>query len=154
MTYQENLQKARKKIEFADHMVYITFPLIKENKLIIKILAEINNALKILITSILQYEYEYKRIRLYKNPDINFQTFARISEKYSISQKEITEIKEILFLIKKHENSSFEFSKAEKFIIMANSQAISISLEKIKNYLNTVKNLLKKAEIIDRKSVV
>ena len=61
MTYQENLQKARKKIEFADHMVYITFPLIKENKLIIKILAEINNALKILITSILQYEYEDRK---------------------------------------------------------------------------------------------
>ena len=148
MDYQENLQKARKRIEFADHITYITFPLIKENKLIIKILIEIQQALKSLITSILQYEYSYKRISIYRDTNLNFQTFIKLAEKYDINEKEINNIKEILFLAKKHEKSDFEFTKAGKFVMMVNSATFSVSLEKIKSYIYTTKNTLRKAESI------
>lgn len=148
MEYEESLQKARKSIEFADHMVYITFPLVKENKLIIKILVEIEHSLKALISSILQYENYYKRISLYKNPALNLQTFIRLATKYSLTTEEISQIKEILLLAKKHEKAELEFTKSGKFIIMVNSSAFSISLEKIKSYLYTIKNILRKAESI------
>ena len=142
----ENLKNARKKIDFADHMTYITFPIIKENRLLIKILLEIHKALSLFISGILQYENYYKRIRLYKEHDNNFKTFIRISAKYDISEQEISKIKEIFLIVKKHKSSAFEFTKSGKFIIMLNSQTISVSLEKIKEYLNSSKNIIKKVE--------
>jgi len=148
MNYEENLNKTRKILDFADHMTYITFPLVKENKLIIKILLEIEKALKSLISSILQYEYSFKRIPIYKDPELNFKIFLRLAKKYDISEQEIQDIKRILFLAKKHKNSEFEFTKDRKFVIMSQTNTFSLSLEKVKSFLKTLKNILKKAEFI------
>ena len=65
--FLEGLQKAEKTIQEADHIVYVTFPLIKDKRLLLKVLQEIKNAVIICINSVLQYEYLYKRIRIYKD---------------------------------------------------------------------------------------
>ncbi len=41
--FQEHLSKADSLIKTADHLVYITFPLIKENRLLKKILEDIGD---------------------------------------------------------------------------------------------------------------
>ena len=149
MGYSEAFNKARKSIEFADHMAYITMPVVRENKLIIKMLTELEKALTSIISAILQYEYSYKRISLYKSQDLNLRTFIeKSSKRYNISASELANIKEIFFLAKKHENSEFEFTKSENFVIMSKQNTFSVSLEKIKIYLETAKSLLKKAESI------
>ena len=66
--FLENLQEAENIIQTIDHMVYVTFPLIQDKKLLLKIILETKTAIANCINSILQYEYLYKRIRLYKEP--------------------------------------------------------------------------------------
>ena len=73
--FLEHLQEAEKRIQIIDHLVYVTFPVIKDKRLFIKILSEIKNALSNCINSVLQYEYIYKRINLYNNAKENFKTF-------------------------------------------------------------------------------
>ena len=144
--FLENIIAAEKKIQTADHMIYVTFPLIKDKRLLLKILQEIKNAVMDCISSILQYEYLYKRITLYKNPKSNFKIFIeKCTPRYQITKEEINLILELFDFIEKHRESPFEFIKDDKVIILSNSlNQKTLTIEKTKEFLMLVKNILRK----------
>lgn len=144
----EYLQEAEKKIKNSDHIVYVTIPLVKDKKLILKILEEIKKAVAYIINSILQYEYVFKKINLSKDAKTNFQTFIQKSSKrFDITKEEITEIIDLFEIAEAHKHSPMEFPRKEKIIILkTNMNHISLNLEKIKKFLFLSKNLLKKVK--------
>lgn len=144
--FLENSIAAEKKIQTADHMIYVTFPLIKDKRLLLKILQEIKNAVMDCISSILQYEYLYKRITLYKNPKSNFKIFIeKCAPRYQITKEEINLILELFDFIEKHRESPFEFIKDNKVIILSNDlNPKTLTIEKTKEFLMLVKNILRK----------
>jgi len=148
--FTQGLNKASNILKIADHMLYVTYPLIKEKRLLLKILTEIYLSVLNIINSILQYEYLHKNIQLFKDSKTNFTIFMqRCVPKYKISLKELEKIKEIFNLAEKHKNSPFEFVRNEKVVIMTNTLKTStITIEQIKLYLIVAKNLLRKAETI------
>jgi hypothetical protein len=144
--FLENIIAAEKKIQTADHMIYVTFPLIKDKRLLLKILQEIKNGVTNCISSILQYEYLYKRITLYKDPKSNFKTFIeKCAPKYKITREEINLILELFDFMEKHRESPFEFIKDDKVVILSNGlKPKTLTVEKTKEFLIIVKNILKK----------
>ena len=144
--FLENIIAAEKKIQIVDHMIYVTFPLIKDKRLLLKILQEIKNAVMDCISSILQYEYLYKRIILYKNPKSNFKIFIEMcTPRYQITKEEINLILELFDFIEKHRESPFEFIKDDKVIILSNDlNPKTLTIEKTKEFLMLVKNILRK----------
>jgi hypothetical protein len=144
--FLENIIAAEKKIHIVDHMIYVTFPLIKDKRLLLKILQEIKNAVMDCIRSILQYEYLYKRITLYKNPKSNFKIFIeKCTPRYQITKEEINLILELFDFIEKHRESPFEFIKDDKVIILSNDlNPKTLTIEKTKEFLMLVKNILRK----------
>lgn len=144
--FLENIITAEKKIQTADHMIYVTFPLIKDKRLLLKILQEIKNGVTNCISSILQYEYLYKRITLYKDPKSNFKTFIeKCAPRYKITREEINLILELFDFMEKHRESPFEFIKDDKIVILSNGlKPKTLTVEKTKEFLITVKNILKK----------
>lgn len=146
--FLENLAAAEKTIKSADHMAYVTFPLVKDKRLLLKVLQEIKNAVTLCINSVLQYEYMYKRISLYKDPGSNFRTFVeKCAPKYNINQNELDLIMELFDFIKKHNESPFEFAKDNKVIILSNGlKPKTLTLEKIKEFLILSKTILKKVQ--------
>jgi len=151
--YEESLEKAGKAIETADHMIYVTYPLIKEKKLLLRILDEIYQGLLAVINAILQYEYAYKRISLYNNSRDNFQTFREISLGYKISEDQLSRIIEIFKLAERHKKSPFEFSKGEKIVIMSDGMKTdTLTLDSVKFFLLETKDILRKArDVIGRR---
>lgn len=146
--YLENLEKAKKQLRTADHLTYITFPVVNENKLLLKILEEVNISIKNTISAILHYEYLYKRIRLYKKQKENLKTFKKISKKYGINKEQLKKIIEIMKIAERHKNSPFEFSKKNKIVIMSdNTKTDTLTIKNIKNYLIEAKDLIRKVEI-------
>ncbi|MBW6442217.1 hypothetical protein K0A97_00335 [Patescibacteria group bacterium] len=145
--FLEGLTNAEKSIKTADHMVYVTFPLIKDKRLLLKILNEIKNSIIYCIGSILQYEYLYKKITLYKDPRSNFRTFTeKCAFKYEVSKEDILLIEELFDFIEKHNESPFEFVKGDKVVILSNSlKPKTLTLEKVKEFLILAKNLIRKA---------
>ena len=145
----EYLDEAEKKIQTLDHMVYITFPLIKDKKLLLKILLETKIAISKCINSILQYEYLYKRINLYKKPKTNFKIFKEeCAPRYKITKEEITLILELFDIVEKHKESPFEFIRNEKVIILSeNLKPKTLTIEKIKEFLIVAKSVLKKIRL-------
>ena len=148
----ENLNKAASLLQTADHLLYMTYPLIREKRLLLKILSDINTATANIINAILQYEYFYKRINLYKEGKTNFQTFKeKCASRYNINQEQITKILEIFDLTEKHKKSPFEFVRNDKIVIMNNAIRIdTITIEKMKDYIFLCKDLLRKAENVIR----
>jgi hypothetical protein len=144
----ENLNEAKKNIQTIDHMIYMTFPIVRENKFLLNILSKNSKVLKKLINSLLHYEYVYKRIKLYNNPEKNFQTFEnKVSKRYNFTVEEIKEIKEILQLAKKHKESSVEFPRKNKVVILSeNMEKQIIDLDMIKKQINLLKRVFKKIE--------
>ena len=144
--FLENIQEAQKILQAADHMVYVTFPLIKDKRLLIKVITETKNAITNCINAILQYEYLYKRIDLYKDPKTNFRLFIKkCSPRYNINSKETDLILELFEIVEKHKQSTAEFARDDKIIILSeNLKTETITLEKTKEFLNLAKNILKK----------
>ena len=95
----ESLDKASEVLKTADHMLYMTYPLIKEKRLLLKILNEIYFVILNTLNAILQYEYFNKRIHLYKSARDNFEVFRnQCAPRYLISPEQIQRIKEVFEL--------------------------------------------------------
>jgi hypothetical protein len=139
---------AEKTLQTADHMIYVTFPLIKDKRLLLKVLQETKNAVTDCINSILQYEYIYKRITLYKDSKENFRTFTeKCAPRYNITREEISSILELFDIMEKHKKSPFEFVKDDKIVILSSSmQPKTLTIEKTKEFLITAKNIVRKTQ--------
>lgn len=144
----ENITEAEKNLRIIDHLVYVTFPLIKDKRLLLKVIQEIKEVITSCITSILQYEYLYKRVSLYKDSRENFKTFTeKCAARYNIGKEEIKLVLELFEFVEKHKASPFEFIKNEKIVILSeNSRPATLTLEKTKEFLITAKNFLKKTK--------
>jgi len=147
--YIESLQKSLKSAQIADHMLYITFPVVKDKRLFLKILEHISESIVFTINAILQYDYLWKKISLYKDPKSNFSVFIEeCAPRYNITREQIKEIKDILAIIEKHKKSPIEFSRSEKIVIMSDDLNVQlIDIEKVKNYLLTAKRLFQTASL-------
>jgi len=146
--YIEYLDNSVSLIRKADHMAYITYPLIKDKQLIFNALNGIYTSLLGVISAILQYEYFYKRISLSQDSRTNMQTFSdKCAFRYGITEQELNMVYEIFKMAENHKKSPFEFVKKDKIVIMTdNFHAETMTLEKIKNYILVGKSVLKKAE--------
>ena len=150
--YIENLDKAAKNLHTADHMLYMTYPIVREKRLLLKILNEIYLVVLGIVNAILQYEYIYKRIKLYKNPKENFSVFKnKCAPRFSITPEQVEKILEIFNLAEKHKKSPFEFVRNNKIVIMTNAlKTDTITIEKMKDFILTSKDVLRKADTIIR----
>ena len=147
--FQEDLKKAIKNLQIADHMTYVTLPLINEKRLLLKIFDEIHKAVINCINATLNYEYLYKRIRIYSDNKQNLETFLnKCAKNYSLNNQQIQKIKEILVLNKKHKESAMEFVRKEKIIILSdNLKTKYLDINTVKEYLLLAKELLMKVNL-------
>ena len=146
--FLENIQEAEKNLRTIDHIVYVTFPLIKDKRLLLKVIQDMKGVITSCITSILQYEYLYKRVSLHKDSRENFKTFTeKCAVRYNISKVEIGLLLELFEFVEKHKASPFEFVKEGKIVILSeNSKPATLTLEKTKEFLNMAKDILKKTK--------
>ena len=146
--FLEAVAAAEKSLRTVDHIIYVTFPLIKDKRLLLKVIQEIKNIITGCITSILQYEYLYKRISLYRDSRENLRIFTeKCAPRYNIGKGEIKLILELFEFVERHKASPFEFVKDEKIVILSeNSKPTTLSLEKTKEFLIMAKDILKKTK--------
>jgi len=142
--FQENLKQAVRSLQIADHMTYVTLPLVNEHRLILKIFDEIYKSIINCINAILNYEYTYKRIQIYTDNNENLRTFAnKCAKNYNLNNEQTKKILEILELNKKHKQSAMEFVKQNKIVILSdNLKTQTLDILKIKEYLLLAKYLL------------
>lgn len=144
----ENLEKSEKILLTASHLLYVTYPLVRDKKLLLKILSEIKNGIASCMNAVLQYEYLYGRVRLSSDPKINFKKFVeKCCPRYNITEIEIKRLLKIFEIVEKHKASPFEFMKEDKIVILSdNMNSETITLEKVKDFFDSAKTILQKAK--------
>jgi hypothetical protein len=144
--YEKSLQEAMKNLQIADHMTYLTYPLINEKRILLKIFNEIFKAVKNCIRATLYYEASLNKIEVFKDENTNLHNFVtKISKKYDFSEKQLNLVLEIYELNKIHEDSPMEFVKKDKMVIMSDNLGLrTLDIAKIKEYLIFSKEFLGK----------
>lgn len=143
-----SIEKARRLITTADHMTYITYPMVKENRLLVKILENVHESFMNVVKAILHYEYMNKRIRLYSDAKMNFGVFSNdCAARYGISGDDLDKIRHVFDLMDKHHSSAVEFIRKDRFVMMSDDLGVdTITYESLKTYIRVAKNVVKKAE--------
>ncbi len=140
--------EAKRLLSIADHMAYITYPVLKENRLLIKILEQISSALDKTMKAILENEYYQKRIQKFDDPKLNFDAFLGSATYYGLEPIHIKTIKQIAGIMEMHKKSPMEFVRKDTFIIMSdNLQTEQISLERVKIFLKISQQILENTEM-------
>lgn len=143
----ENLEKAENTLYALNHLTYVTLNVVKDKKILLKILSETKDVVAICVNSILQYEYLLKRINLYQNHERNLLTFEKkCAQRYGITEDEIAEIKELLVIMRVYKNSHMELIKNDRLAIISESAQKSVPIEKIKDYLALARKIFSKTK--------
>ncbi len=141
--YTELLEEAKKHFKIADHLAYVTFTLLKENRLIIKILSELSVSASCLIKAFLYYEYAFKRIKISGDAQKNLRTFiSDVALKY-MSGEDLKNIIYILEVNKKHIDSHIEFVRKDKFVILLGDKYETLDIQRVRELLHSTRSSIK-----------
>jgi len=140
--WQESLENAKQQLKIADHMSYVALTILKENRLLIKIISSLAKSVLDLIKAFLYYEYSLKRVKLYKDSHMNFKTFReRIAPKY-MKKDDFENLAKILEINQKHKKTAVEFVKKDKFVIFLGDSYETLDVSRIRDFLVHVKKIL------------
>jgi len=140
--YNQSKEESRKYLKLADHILYNTYPLLSDPKLLLKAMDNIFLSITNTISALLFYEKFNNRITEFDN---TFETKIDLFRKKCLLHhnfdpnyiKLILDVKEIIV---QHRKSPVEFVKKNKFVICSNDYKMKTITD------NDVKNYLKKAK--------
>ena len=148
--HQELVKKALNHFKTADHLVYVTMPVVKDNKLMLTVLENLYLAMFNGMDSLLEYERFYKRVGpLAMGFEPRFNVFVKIMDRFNINQEEIDLIRSLKKLLEERKEAPVEFSRQDKFVICSDRYKMkTVNLLEIKEYIAKTKGFLGKVEQI------
>lgn len=140
--FQEAREKARRNLQVADHMVYVTYNVVKDPKLLLAIIENIFLSFTNSMSSVLYYDRLFKRIpAFHDNFESKLQVFKdRCMRKYGFNPIYVKSMSELKDIIVEHKKSPVEFARKDQFVICSdNYHCKTVSIDNIKKYLNQAK---------------
>jgi len=149
--FQEEREKAKRNIKIADHMLSVTFPLVKDPKLLLAILENIFLAYTNSIAAILYYERLFKRIPpFHETFESKLNMFReKCVLRYNLDKSYLLEVQNIKEIILEHKKSPVEFKRKDQFVICSDNYRIkSVSVQDIKKYIDRAKLFIEAMDTI------
>lgn len=147
------IARARKELKLADHMVYVTYKLLNDRKIILSVANHISNALNRTIFAFLENERDYKRVyHLPENEQLRLAYFLRdYSEKFRLSIDEEEMIVKLNKLSSISGGESYNVQKNDVIHVVNGSFRVeTVSVGIIKKYLSNARELINRIEGIVR----
>ncbi len=122
-TFQVLRQEANKAYRMADHLLNVTYPLIKDTKLLVSVTENIFLTLDKAMSSILHHERLFKLVPPFSdNFENKFQTFhQKCVRKFNIDQEYLDLMMDLREILQLHKTSPVEFRHKDRFIICTNN---------------------------------
>lgn len=148
--FQELREVAKKKLQLADHILTMTYPIVNDSKLLLAVVENLFLALTNAIGSVLYYERLFKRIPPFQdNFSSKFNLFREYAEKKKLNGGYLRMIQNLKDIILKHKKSPVEFARKEQFVICnGNYRTRIISVNELKDYIAKAKSFLRCTEEI------
>jgi len=153
--FQVFREKAQTKLKIADHMLTMTYPLVKDTKLLLVIMENLFLSLTYAMSSILYYERLFKRIPLFSdNFESKFSIFKeKCINKYDIPQEYVRLLQNVKSTMMEHKKSPIEFERKGAFVICSDSYKLrTISTSQIKDYIAKTKEFIQISSNITHKN--
>lgn len=143
--FAEYKQRAVQNVKVADHMLTMTYPLVKDPKLLLAVLENQFMATTNAMASILYYERLFKRVPPFHDTfESKYNLFKqKIVPAYQVDLKWVRFIAELKELVQDHKESTTEFPRKGKFILADNDYRIrTLGEEDLKYYLQLTKDFV------------
>ncbi|MFP4117507.1 MAG: hypothetical protein ACLFTR_01140 [Candidatus Woesearchaeota archaeon] len=158
--YQRLRDEANKKISLADHMLFITYPLVKDSKLLLAVIENIFLAHTHIMGSLLYYERMYKRVApFFDTFESKYRLFSeKCAPRYAIEDEYLELMRKVKDILTAHKRSPMEFSRKDQFVICSEdyqlnvlkAEDIKILVSKTKEFFNKVDSLIGELERKDK----
>jgi len=152
--FQELREMAKKKLQLADHILTMTYPIVNDGKLLLAVVENMFLALTNAMGSVLYYERLFKRVPpFHDNFSSKFNLFRDYVEKKNINEEYLRLIQNIKDIVIKHKKSPVEFTRKDQFVICNGSfRTHTISANELKDYIAKAKSFLRYTEDIVSKN--
>lgn len=137
--------KARQQYEAAFHLLHVTFPLVKDPKLLMGVIHNLFSSLEYSMSALLDYERQLHLVPHYLD---NFQSKMNIFRLKSVRRNNIPmetvnlmlELRDILEL---HKRSPMEFQRGNRLVICSKDYLLrTLSINNLHAYLSKTKGFL------------
>ncbi len=136
------LKNAQVHLDIAKRMSGFGVSVVGENRLLAKILVELQKSVSFIIDSFLYHEALIRKIHIPGDREGRAKLFFdKISGKY-LQNKQIEDMGQILKLTKKHKNAHLEFVKKDKFVIFNGDGYEILTSPKLKELIASLNNVI------------
>jgi hypothetical protein len=143
------VQEAQKAFKIADHLVYVTYPVVHDAKLMAVVLEHLYRALHHGMEALLYYDALYKRNPRFPS-DFSEQLHlfkTRTCPRYGISPDTCLLINDVADLIKNRRESPIEFSRKDTFVIASETYKLrTLTISNMKQFVERAKVFMKHLE--------
>ena len=124
-----------------DHIAYVTYPLLQDNKLIVAVLENLNNTALRIMEAVLQQEETNQ-----ENFKGKYEIFKERAKRYQIEEAEVKIIQELKSLSDQRKKSDMEFIRKDKYILWDpyKGKLKELTMQSMKDYIIKIKPLLRK----------
>ena len=139
--------EANKAFNTADHLIYVTYPVLRDNKLLAIALEHLHTALLRGMAALLYYDVSYKRISVFPSEFTSqFRLFKESSAKrYGIGEDLCLVISDVAEMVQQRRQSPIEFSRKDTYVIASPTYKLrTLTIEKMKKYLGTTKTFMER----------
>jgi len=154
--YKKIISEANGSLKTADHLAYITYPVVKDNRLLIKIIENLYVSLVMVMEGLLYYDRYYKRIGPFaENFDSRLEVFKnKVSRRYNFDREFVVLLLDLKKIIEDHKKSSMVFQRSDKVVICSDRYRMkTLDIRDVKHYLGKAKPFILKARnIVDIKT--
>ena len=145
------LAEANKLLRTADHLTYVTYPLVKDNKLIMTITENLAEATVKAMDAVIDYDRYFKRISYLPS---DFQSKLDVfrtscAPRYRINLNYLSLIKDLKNIQDARKTAKMEFVRKDNYILTQENFAVkTLNYQKVKDYVNLSKRFFEQVNLI------
>jgi hypothetical protein len=148
--------RAKRYLHVADHMVYMTYGVVKDSKILLSVMDSIFLSLTNCMTALLEQEKKFKAIPLVpKGFEAKFMLFRDVAQKFKLDDAYISMMRDVKDTILDHKTSPVAFRRKEQYVICSDSYHMrTINVDQIKEYLRMTREFFSDIQRLTSKSGV
>lgn len=153
--FQELRESSKKKLQVADHMLSVTYPLLNDVKLLVSVMENTFLAYTNAMSSVLHYDRMFHKIPAFEdNFESKFNLFRQKSMiKHRFDKKYAEDMQNLKIMLLEHRKSPVEFSRKDKFVICSDKFDIkTISVKDMQRYINNCRLFIQDVNSITSKN--
>lgn len=155
--FAEDIVEANRSWQSAEHIVNVVMPVVKDDKLLLKALEILYKGSVKIISTVLKYEFIFKRIELKQEASKNLEIFfKKCAHRYELSEEDCVKLRNLIKLGKKHKESGFEFSRTGKMIIMDDDLSThEVTKHTIDSFIHVLRKLVENSrKVITKENLI